>query len=523
MPYPSKAGGTFRDDQLAQHEFDPRVDAYVTTLRASAAQARLGDLMKPAQRHALYRRSDRNGIDTVALRTADLTAEQLRILMQFRLAQYLATRFVDARLAFAARLQHEPLTSVSSHDVHFVACASESGEILCYATLNGGEAIPSGTTLRDQDRPLLPVEVVHGWGVFNHLRWLPDLPVSQVRELGRFVRNQRLPRRDHRAARAPVEVCVALLRTVLGPLQPEVDGIVGDLETSVAWHNLAFCHIPLVVRYGTIPYQQDGSYFFPRYQSFTVYPFAVLCSDLPAATEARLEAIETALEARGSDGLRALFALKRTAEHAPSSLVPPAGMPPLTETRLEQRGLSMQSRRSMLAAGARLRAIRLFRSLSLAEASILATLLERRELAAGSVLVLRGGPCDALVVIEAGRAEVRLRGGNGRCRVGTTLGPGDYVGEVGLVNGREHDATVVAATPMTVLRLSRDVFARYLADVADVMQQIAQSSAMRAARWSQLEQYPTARPQAVPAEHYQSDREAIAGPVETSGHLYTGG
>ena len=36
------------------------------------------------------------------------------------------------------------------------------------------------------------MEQIFGWGVYNRLRVLPDLPVTRVREWGRFVKNQRL-------------------------------------------------------------------------------------------------------------------------------------------------------------------------------------------------------------------------------------------------------------------------------------------------------------------------------------------
>ena len=41
----------------------------------------------------------------------------------------------------------------------------------------------------------------------------------------------------------------------------------------------------MVVIHGTVPYEAEASYFFPRYQFCAVYPFAALATD-PAAAAA---------------------------------------------------------------------------------------------------------------------------------------------------------------------------------------------------------------------------------------------
>src|SRR5207302_727135 len=158
---------------------------------------------------------------------------------------------------------------------------------------------------------------------------------------GRFVKNQRLHTFDVLGARGPIEVGVALFRTLVGPLRLEVDAIIGGLEEGVAKQNLDFFHVPLVVLHGTVPYEPEASYFYPRYQYCTVYPFSILASDITSATLQRLDAVERALDLPGKQGLVALIALKKAILITRSTLESPEGLAPLTNAELPQQGVSM--------------------------------------------------------------------------------------------------------------------------------------------------------------------------------------
>lgn len=456
-------------------------EGFVHGLLESAAGERLPELFKTPHPNALYHMANRNGVSTVVLRTRELREDQLVQLMKYRLAQYLAVNFVNAQMIFEAGLEHEPLSSVSPEDVHVIAGSAETGRLLCYATLEARRPANARTTLRMRDRPLFPVERIHGWGIYNRLRVLPDLPAAKLLELGRFVKNQRLPVGDELGVRGPVEVAVALFRTLSGPLRLEVEAIIGDLEEGVALQNLAFFHVPMVVIHGTVPYEAETSYFFPRYQNCTVYPFAALASDISSAMLARLDAVERALAHPGRQGLAALFALKRDLQVPISSLEPPEGLAPLTAVMLPQREVAMQSRRHMLDVGECLRAMSLFRNLSVAEAAILGTLIERRTYAAGEIIVRRGQVGDALFLIEAGRAEIRMRGWTRSPVTVASLGPDDFFGELALATGTEIISDVVAVTPVTLLRLTKDDYARYLLPTPDIEREIVRTAAARAA------------------------------------------
>jgi cyclic nucleotide-binding protein len=437
------------------------------------AHQRLPELVA---RDAIHRVRDRHGISVVALETTALDDHALIALLKYRFAQYLALGFFDAAVAFEQRMEHEPVSAVSPGDVHYVATSAD-GEILSYATLRTASPVDPGVRIRHRARRQLPVERAFGEGVFDRLAVLPDLPLARVRELGRFVKNQRIGPLDARLTRAPVEVALAIGRTLLGPLRSDVTAIVGGLEEHVFKRVLDFVHFPTVVVHGALPYVPESVYYHPLYVRRRSYPFAVLCDDIAAHATKRLAAIEQALEA----GVGALMTLRQTAASPASSLEPPGGLPALTEAGAPYADIPMPVRREMIDAGARLRASDPFAGLSVGEASALRRLMQRRRFALGEIVVRQGEPGDALYVIEAGEAAVQVTDDRGHTRTARRMGPGDHFGEIALLGGGTRTADVVAASPLTVLELHREDHDRYLADVAGVRDELGRAASSRLA------------------------------------------
>jgi hypothetical protein len=228
-----------------------------------------------------------------------------------------------------------------------------------------------------------------------------------------------------------------------------------------------------------VPFAAEDSYALPHYLHGTPYPFALLVSDL-VATRERCAAIEAALEKDGSQGLLALLALRGDTHVEPSTLIPQEGLPPLADARVLERGGAMETRREILDVGEQLRTTSLFGSLSVAEAAALGTFMERVEVPAGDAIIRQGDVGDDLFLIEAGIAEVQVRDHAGRRLTVARRGPGESVGEIALVTGGERTADVVAATPMTVLRLSGEAYARFLGHMVAVQRQLARTAANRA-------------------------------------------
>ena len=72
----------------------------------------------------------------------------------------------------------------------------------------------------------------------------------------------------------------------------------------------------------------------------------------------------------------------------------------------------------------------------------------------GATIVRKGEPGDAFYVLVEGEARVTDENGKRLAR----LIPGDFFGEISLMDGGPRTATVVSETPLTALALSRKDF-----------------------------------------------------------------
>ena len=114
---------------------------------------------------------------------------------------------------------------------------------------------------------------------------------------------------------------------------------------------------------------------------------------------------------------------------------------------------------------ARLASIDLFSSLAKRERSEIASRADELDISEGTHLVREGEFTYEFFVIEEGEAEV-LRGGEHVA----SLGPGDFLGEMGIVTRAPRNASVVARSPTRVLVMSEQDFrgiAQMFPSVAD--------------------------------------------------------
>ena len=98
---------------------------------------------------------------------------------------------------------------------------------------------------------------------------------------------------------------------------------------------------------------------------------------------------------------------------------------------------------------ARLKEIPLFSNLSDQEAHRLAAFATETSIAEGQILMKEGDYSVELIAIEEGTADV-IRGG-GKI---ASLGPGDLIGEMGILERRPRNADVIATSPMRVIKLT---------------------------------------------------------------------
>lgn len=122
----------------------------------------------------------------------------------------------------------------------------------------------------------------------------------------------------------------------------------------------------------------------------------------------------------------------------------------------------------------RLRAIPLFASLDAKARKALAAWADEVDLPAGRALATQGAFAYEFVVIEEGTAEVTQDGRHLRA-----LGPGDFVGEIGLLETERRTASVVTTSPMRAVVMTGVNFKATLREHPEVDAQIRQAIAER--------------------------------------------
>jgi CRP-like cAMP-binding protein len=120
----------------------------------------------------------------------------------------------------------------------------------------------------------------------------------------------------------------------------------------------------------------------------------------------------------------------------------------------------------------------LFAGLSFDHRRRVAALTEDAAYNPGRVIVMRGAAAKALYVIVDGRAKI-VKGKIVTARAEAELGPGDFFGELALLDGGRRAATVVAATPMRAIRIQRSAFWRLLREEPEIALKILQGMAGR--------------------------------------------
>ena len=120
----------------------------------------------------------------------------------------------------------------------------------------------------------------------------------------------------------------------------------------------------------------------------------------------------------------------------------------------------------------------LFETLSQAHLGRLAALAEEARYHQGRVIVKRDDPGRAFYVIVEGAAKV-VKGKIVTAKSEATLGPGDFFGELSLLDGEARSATVVAASDMTAIRVERTAFRRLLRENPDLSIKLLEGMARR--------------------------------------------
>ena len=116
---------------------------------------------------------------------------------------------------------------------------------------------------------------------------------------------------------------------------------------------------------------------------------------------------------------------------------------------------------------ARLKEIPLFEPLSDEEAKRLAAFATETSVAEGQLLMKEGDYSTELIAIEEGSADV-IQGG----KKIASVGKGDLIGEMGLLERGPRNADVIATSPMRVVKLTHWEIRRMSQDTVDRIESI---------------------------------------------------
>jgi CRP-like cAMP-binding protein len=124
----------------------------------------------------------------------------------------------------------------------------------------------------------------------------------------------------------------------------------------------------------------------------------------------------------------------------------------------------------------RLARIPLFEGLSKKQLSQVSSLMTPLDLKAGKVLARQGEVGREFLILLEGQVEV-VRDG----KIIAVRGPGDFIGEIALLDNRPRTATVTARTDVVVEVLNRGEFASLLAKAPELSAQVMATMARRLA------------------------------------------
>jgi len=126
-----------------------------------------------------------------------------------------------------------------------------------------------------------------------------------------------------------------------------------------------------------------------------------------------------------------------------------------------------------------LKQVPLFTDLTGSELNLLMASGVRRKYPSKNIVFQEGEPGDFLLVILSGKVKVLLSGKEGKEFILTMLGPGNFFGEMALLESAPRSATVVTVEASEFFRIEKQAFADLLANYPDIALKILKGLSQR--------------------------------------------
>jgi CRP/FNR family cyclic AMP-dependent transcriptional regulator len=111
-----------------------------------------------------------------------------------------------------------------------------------------------------------------------------------------------------------------------------------------------------------------------------------------------------------------------------------------------------------------LKSVPLFASFPDEQLRMLVTVVMRRSAPRASVIMAAGDQIDSLYIVISGRLKVMMSDSEGKEVILSLIGPGEFFGEMGLIDDSPRSASVVTIEPCELLSISKRDFKKCLAE-----------------------------------------------------------
>src|SRR5687768_12845209 len=111
-----------------------------------------------------------------------------------------------------------------------------------------------------------------------------------------------------------------------------------------------------------------------------------------------------------------------------------------------------------------LKAVPLFVSVPEDQLRMLTTVVTRKSAPRSTTIMAGGDPTDSLYIVLSGRLKVMMSDAEGKEVILSILGPGEFFGEMGLIDDEPRSATVVTIEPCELLSIAKRDFKKCLAE-----------------------------------------------------------
>ena len=115
-----------------------------------------------------------------------------------------------------------------------------------------------------------------------------------------------------------------------------------------------------------------------------------------------------------------------------------------------------------------LKAVPLFASFPEDQLRMLTSVITRRSLPRSTTVMASGDPTDSLYIVLSGRLKVMMSDAEGKEVILSILGPGEFFGEMGLIDDAPRSASVVSIEACELLSIAKRDFKKCLAENFDM-------------------------------------------------------